>query len=630
MGTADAPPVALELLVHGVGGTTPALMLDDPRTVCLAGDDTAGIHRRACDADAEEHPEAHRDGPVPEAYCWSNLTSGNGSRALWLLLLPFMIANLAHWMRPPSTRRRLGAVYEVLVRLIALTLTVLLVAAACEVALDIVGWQCAGRSGCSRHQTWLGFAAASRGGWWSEPGRRLALAAVAPLALTGLLWWLSRRTWSAYESQRPTGRRTPPPAQPGTEPPALALPGFWYGRRSVARLRTAHTAAALATVSAALCVPALRHDHGRGGSVLAALGWALAGLLALLTAVAVVAAARARRTESDLDDATDRRSTRLLLIGSAGALAAAVLYSGWHRPGWTSAGRLPAAQTFTTLTVLQGALIAALAVIAALLHRTPAPPSDPAPTRRHEPAEAAASTVSAASTGPTGPTVSTDAAVPTGSTGRTSPTEATGPIAPTEPAEATDSAVSTEPAEPAGPTDSPPQGVALRGLAGPAVALLACALGGVLTGGVAQRCADWLDRGPTPGEDGSPLAGPPAVLTWEASVIPAVLVVLLLCGAAVTVRLRKRERALYAQVEGAYPDEPHHPFRTRQIAGAIARAGLTDSAPLLIAVVCAAAFALGAGAVAGAWAGSGTPGDTAAGAPDALAACARTAQALGS
>ncbi|WP_188286024.1 hypothetical protein, partial [Streptomyces sp. CBMA29] len=55
------------------------------------------------------------------------------------------------------------------------------------------------------------------------------------------------------------------------------------------------------------------------------------------------------------------------------------------------------------------------------------------------------------------------------------------------------------------------RGVALRGLAGPAVALLACAMGGVLTGGVAQRCADGLDRGPTPGEKGSSPAGPPAV-----------------------------------------------------------------------------------------------------------------------
>src|SRR5437879_1223756 len=94
-GTATSPPPALELLVHGVGGATPEQMLDDPRTVRLAGDETAGIHRRSCDADAEEHPERYTDGPVPEAYCWSNLTSGNGSRALWLLLLPFMIANLA-------------------------------------------------------------------------------------------------------------------------------------------------------------------------------------------------------------------------------------------------------------------------------------------------------------------------------------------------------------------------------------------------------------------------------------------------------------------------------------------------------------------------------------------------------
>jgi hypothetical protein len=119
-------------------------------------------------------------------------------------------------------------------------------------------------------------------------------------------------------------------------------------------------------------------------------------------------------------------------------------------------------------------------------------------------------------------------------------------------------------------------------------------------------------------------------LTWEASVIPAVLVVLLLCAGAVMWRLRRRERALRAEVERMYPDEEHQRSRTRQIAGAIARAGLTDSAPLLIAVVCAAAFALGAGAVAGAWAGGGTPGESAAGAPSVLAAAARTAQALGS
>jgi hypothetical protein len=170
----------------------------------------------------------------------------------------------------------------------------------------------------------------------------------------------------------------------------------------------------------------------------------------------------------------------------------------------------------------------------------------------------------------------------------------------------------------------------MRGLAGPAVALLACALGGMLTGGVAQRTADWLDRGRTPGQQGSPLAGPPAVLTWESSVIPAVLVLLGLVAAGVAWRLWRQERALCGTVEGLYPDEQHHRARTHQIASAIARAGLTDTAPLLIAVVCLTAFVLGAGAVAGAWAGGGTPGKEAEGAPGAVSAIADTAQSLGS
>lgn len=77
-------------------------MLGDPRTTRITGDATAAIYRRTEDVAAEQHPERHREGPVAEAYCWSNLTSGNGSRALWLLLLPFMVVNLAHWMRPSS------------------------------------------------------------------------------------------------------------------------------------------------------------------------------------------------------------------------------------------------------------------------------------------------------------------------------------------------------------------------------------------------------------------------------------------------------------------------------------------------------------------------------------------------
>src|SRR5690606_41816185 len=67
----------------------------------------------------------------------------------------------------------------------------------------------------------------------------------------------------------------------------------------------------------------------------------------------------------------------------------------------------------------------------------------------------------------------------------------------------------------------PDRRAALRGLAGPAVAMLACALGGVMSGGVAQRVADWLDG------TGTSMPGPPVLLTWQASAIPPLLVLLL-------------------------------------------------------------------------------------------------------
>ncbi|GHE03151.1 hypothetical protein GCM10010339_29290 [Streptomyces alanosinicus] len=124
---AAAPGAELELLVHGVGGATPEQMLGDPRTVRITGDDTAAVYRRAQDAQAEEGPGGE---PVQEAYVWSHLTSGDSSRALWLVLLPFMMINLAHWMRPRRAPPRPVRLYGLLVRLAALTLTALLVAAA--------------------------------------------------------------------------------------------------------------------------------------------------------------------------------------------------------------------------------------------------------------------------------------------------------------------------------------------------------------------------------------------------------------------------------------------------------------------------------------------------------------------
>ncbi|MDN3292843.1 hypothetical protein QWM81_02035 [Streptomyces ficellus] len=542
------PGAALELLVHGVGGTTPEAMLDDPRTVRVTGDKTAAIYRRTVDLHAEKEPERFADGrPVPEAYCWCNLTSGNGSRALWLLLLPFMVANLAHWMRPPAERQAaVVRLYGVLVRLVALTLTVLLTAAACEVALDLAAWQCAGSAACAEERSWLGFLSPHQGGWWSQPGRRLALAALVPAALVTLLWYLSNRTWSAYEAQRPP--RGDLAAEPARQPrPALGRPGFWYGRRLVARLRAAHTAAGFLTVAAAVGGAAARYDRRAAGPLREALGWALEGSLLAAAVVVTWVVCRRGRSEKRLDNQLDRAVVGWLPGASIALLVLSIVYAGWSRPGWRSAGTLPGDTTFSVIALAQGVLVLALAAVALRLYRR-------APHTR----------------------------------------------------------------------------TVLHGLGGPAVAMLACALGGVMTGGVAQRVADWLDGPGTPGTGGGPIVGPPVLLSWQASVIPVLLILLLVPVLVLAVRTALAARRLAPVVESEYEGEKPDPVRTRRIAATRARAALTDAAPVVVGIVSGATLLLGAGAVAGAWLSDTVPGKAFAGGHPFVESAAESAQALGS
>ncbi|MGW4546607.1 hypothetical protein ACWEN4_09525 [Streptomyces violaceorubidus] len=542
-GTDARSGTALELLVHGVGGTTPAEMLDDPRTVRVTGDHIAAVFRRTEDADAESRPEDYRGRPVPEAYVWCNLTSGNGTRALWLLLLPFMVVNIAHWMRPAAHgRTRTVRLYGLLLRLTGLTLTVLLVAAACEVALDLVAWQCAGTRACAERHTWLGFLSpvVSDGGWWSTPGRRLALAAAVPAALTGLLWYLSLRTWRAYESQQPMDREADPEEDPRRA--ALGRPGFWYGRRLVARLRGAHTAAGLLTVAVAVGVPAARFDRRPGGpALLDTLGWVLLGALAAVGVAVVAVVCRRGRSEKRLDRRLDEHLVRRLPLAALLLFVLALLYGGWSRRGWTSQGRLAGDTAFGGIALVQGLLVVVLAVVAHLLHRS-----------------------------------------------------------------------------------RPDARAAIRGLGGPAVAMLACALGGVMSGGVSQRVSDWMDG------TGAFLDGPPVLLTWQASVIPPLLVVVLLMCAVLarhTLRLARAERDA---VEHDHPGETGDPGRTRRIALTRATAMLTDRAPLIVAITSAATLLLGAGALVGALTTEKVPGEAARGTYAALQGAAQTAQELGS
>ena len=99
-----------ELRVHGMSGTPPRdLLYSDPVSYDRS-DPYARIY------------EANRDGREVKAFHWGSLTSGRRITAFWLLLTPFMLANLGGWMA--STKPRVQA----LIRVTGLFITSLLVA----------------------------------------------------------------------------------------------------------------------------------------------------------------------------------------------------------------------------------------------------------------------------------------------------------------------------------------------------------------------------------------------------------------------------------------------------------------------------------------------------------------------
>ncbi|MEV7811804.1 hypothetical protein AB0P05_13785 [Streptomyces flaveolus] len=784
-------------------------MLGDPRTVRVTGDDTAAVFRRAEDAAAApdggeaegERGRQPRSGPVREAYVWCNLTSGDGSRALWLLLLPFMVVNLAHWMRPAAPGRpRVVRLYGLLVRLSALTLTVLLVAAACEVALDLVAWQCAGVQACVRRHSWLGFLSPAAGGWWSAPGRRLALAAALPTTLTALLWYLSHRTWRAYESHQPLS----PDSGPAAGGPALGEggpePGSDGPGPARGRLEPAGGAAnggpepagggpepAGGGPRSAGGGPELADggpESARGGSGAGSGGSALAS---------GGAEPGSGGPEADGGSASDGGGPESARGGSGAGSGGPALASGGAEPG--SGG--PETEGGGSASAGGG-----LEPVGGGPRSAGGGPelADGGPKSARGGSESARGGSESARGGPGagsgGSALASGGAVPgsggpeadgggsasdgggpepagggrePGSGGPAS--DGGGPVAVCggpgvdsgDPGDAvhgsalarpgfwygrrlvarlraahtaagllTVAAAVTAPAarfdhRPGGPAvldvlglllaaalfvcgaavvvvvcrrgrsewrldqrldrhlvrrlplaalallllglvyagwsrpgwrstgrlpgdlsfgalmlaqgllvvflaavagylhrRRPDPRAGMRGLGGPAVALLACALGGVISGGVAQRVADWLDG------TRALLTGPPVLLTWQASVIPALLAVLLLLAAGLALHTARLARAERDRVRREHPGEPEDPSRTRAIAHARAMATLTDRVPLVVAVLTATTLVLGSVALTGALATRKTPDGAAHRTHHLLQAVAETSQALGS
>jgi hypothetical protein len=293
-----APPTPLdaqvtELRIHGVGGTTPDVLLDDLAAQQVGGDHVAGFYRTNDLTTPTTEGEVNRH---VEAYSWGGLTSRSSARVLWLLLLPFMLANLAGWMyrgsvddhRAPHGIR--FACHRVASGLACLALTVNTVLVVVLIAPDLLAYQ-ATRAGLA-------------GRWWLWPlnwtwvrghGERplvIGFAAVAVVIL--LLVALAVRTQSRYEAVRPPWRLDAdgnPPKRPRASAAdrGIAHRDFWDSALAVRRMTGAHVGAAVGFLAVTFAITARAAAAGPPHGLV---WWWLAiiaggGVLAVATAVVV-------------------------------------------------------------------------------------------------------------------------------------------------------------------------------------------------------------------------------------------------------------------------------------------------------------------------------------------------------
>ncbi len=342
MGTASAGD-AVELRVHGVSGGTAERMLDHPVVLRVAGDEHAAFYRPRPDTGVAGGATA---GVAVEAYRWGALTAGAAVRtASMLLLLPFLLINLAIWLRPrPPGRFDLLAL---LCRVLAGTITAAFVLSMIGVSLDLVGWQCVPYEWCRDGRPYLSWLTAL------PMGPRLALLSLVPLLGLHLVWRIGARSARAFE-----GFDHPPPHRDTAAREKLTTPGFWDDVRTPAWLRQIHVAIGVGTLDVSL-LAGLSQPEGSAARLLLVPAAGLLACCAVLLCLPVpTSGARVRRVLLPLRAAT--AGVTLLSLG----------YAAHAGDGSLVAGQLPGYEgSVGGLKTVQGVLLVLLAAVTAVRSR---------------------------------------------------------------------------------------------------------------------------------------------------------------------------------------------------------------------------------------------------------------------
>ncbi|HEY7812950.1 MAG TPA: hypothetical protein VIC62_06900, partial [Nakamurella sp.] len=284
-----------------MSGTPPAELLDRADVRQVAGDRIAGFFRPAVPDLQRDRPsragpgsDPAAPGPWLEGYSWGGWTSGARSRALWLVLAPFALANVAPRMLPPDpvvgervdrltrTPPPAGAVAtaslvarqrfirrfaEVVLRFIAVSLTATMVLGVAIVSLVTVGSRCAvapaAQAGPTAPDTvpaasiCHGLPAVLIHFLQSlTPSMRLLVMTVVPLVLVGGLWFVSRRSSARYQTASDSDAPVIGSSQqaesstlrPEDDAIPLARHDLWSNAATTSRLRLLHVQAGILTI----------------------------------------------------------------------------------------------------------------------------------------------------------------------------------------------------------------------------------------------------------------------------------------------------------------------------------------------------------------------------------------------
>ena len=265
-----------ELRVYGVGGTPRAVIESDLPPELAVGNRTGGFYRISDHHASSADKDGHRDGDRQvEVYGSGGLNFSSKSRILWLVLLPFLLSNMAGWMCSARTRQSLGRfrLHRLAYGLGALALTVNAFLVAVMITADILAYQVV-RAGLAGHQWWTAplnwhFVA-------GHPARQVTLGVLVAVLLLLVLLGVAVRSWR-YEAVRPPYRAADGlpnkrgKAAADTLVNGLADEEFWDGEGSVRLLTWLHAAAAGGFLAIVLGVT-VRALAG-GSSHASALGW---------------------------------------------------------------------------------------------------------------------------------------------------------------------------------------------------------------------------------------------------------------------------------------------------------------------------------------------------------------------